>query len=42
MVQESELLCESHSSLLWGPRGWKNIYEVRKHFSETIVDANKE
>jgi len=42
MVQESELLSESHYSLLWGPRGWQNIYEVWKYFSEIIADADKE
>ena len=42
MVQESEWLRESHSSVLWGSRSWKNIYKVRGYFQGTIGDANEE
>ena len=42
MAQESGWLRESNSSMLWGSRGWKDIYKVTGYFPRTIDNANKE
>ena len=42
MAQESGQHSESYSSMLWGSRGWKDIYKVPEYFLEIIDNANKE
>ena len=42
MVQVSGWLGRSYSSMLWGSRGWKDIYKVQEFSLEIKDDADEQ
>ena len=41
MAQEPGRVCESCIVMLWGSRGWQNLYKVQGYFLEAMNDADK-
>ena len=41
MVQEPGRVGESHIAMLWGSRGWQDLYKVPGYSPEVMGDADK-
>ena len=41
MVQEPGRIGESYIAMLWGSRGWQDLYKVQGYSPEVMGDADK-